>query len=150
MAKRICSSFVDPMSLAPLLAYHLIALDKYPGVRPIGIGDTARRIISKAVFSIESSDIQEVTGSQQLCGGQISGVEAAIHATRSSFESEESEAVLLVDATNAFNALNRQVALQNIRCLCPTIATILINTCRTPTDLYVDGDVILSESKRIL
>ena len=106
---------MNPTPLAPLLACHLIALDKCPGVHPIGIGDTARRIIS-----IVSSDIQGVTGTQQLGGGQISGVEAAIHATRSSFKSEESEAILLVDTTNA---LNRQVALQNIRHLCPTIAT---------------------------
>ncbi len=145
VAKRICTSFVDPEPLAPLLACRLIALDKCPGVRPIGIRDAARRIIAKAALSIVRLDIQEATGSQQLCGGQISGVKVAIHATRSSFESEESEAVLLVDATNAFNALNRQVALQNIRCLCPAIATILINTYRTPTDLYVDGNVILSQ-----
>ena len=52
---------------------------------------------------------------------------------------------LLVDATNAFNALNRQVALHNIRRLCPPIATILINSYRCPTELFVDGDIILSQ-----
>ena len=50
-----------------------------------------------------------------------------------------------MDATNAFNALNRQVALQNIRRLCPSIATILINQYRSTTDLFVDGDVIQSQ-----
>ncbi len=93
-------------------------------MRPIGIRDTARRIIAKAALSIMRSDIQEATGSQQLCGGQISGVEAAIHATRSSFEFEESEAVLLVDATNAFNALNRQVALHVSAQLSPQSSSI--------------------------
>ena len=33
MARRLCSSFVDPQSLAPFLSCHLIALDKNPGVR---------------------------------------------------------------------------------------------------------------------
>ena len=80
-----------------------------------------------------------------MCGGQISGIEAAVHAARSAFELEENEAILLVDATNAFNALNRQVALHNIRRLCPPIATILINSYRSPSDLLVDGDVILSQ-----
>ena len=47
VARRICSSYVHPTSIAPLLACRLIALDKHPGVRPIGIGDTARRIIAK-------------------------------------------------------------------------------------------------------
>ena len=44
VAKRICSAYVDPNSMKPLLACRLIALSKNPGVRPIGIGDTARRI----------------------------------------------------------------------------------------------------------
>ena len=60
------------------------------------------------------SDIHDVMACLQMCGGQLSGAEAAVHATRSSFESKECEAALLVDATNAFNALNRQVALHNI------------------------------------
>ena len=145
VARRICSSYVDPNSIGPLLACRLISLDKHPGVRPIGVGDTARRIIAKAVLMIVGSDVQEAMGCLQLCGGQISGVEAAIHATRSAFESKECEAALLVDATNAFNALNRQVALHNIRRLCPSIATILINSYRSPTNLYVDGDVIHSQ-----
>ena len=35
-------------------------------------------------------------------------------------------AVLLVDASNAFNSLNRQVALHNMQSLCPPLATVLI------------------------
>ena len=73
------------------------------------------------------------------------GIEAAIHAARFAFELEENEAILLVDATNAFNALNRQVALHNIRRLCPPIATMLINSYRSPSDLFVDGDILSQE-----
>ena len=76
VAKRLCSSLIDPQLTSPILACRLIALDKCPGVRPIGIGDTARRIISKAVLAITRGDIQEATGSLQLCAGQISGCEA--------------------------------------------------------------------------
>ena len=127
------------------LACRLIALDKSPGVRPIGIGDTARRIIAKAILNIARPDVQDISGCLQQCGGQISGIEAAVHAVRTAFESDENEAVLLVDASNAFNSLNRQVALHNIRRLCPLLATTLINTYRAPTELYVDGDTILSQ-----
>jgi hypothetical protein len=53
-------------------------------------------------------------------------------------DSDECEATLLVNATNAFNILNRQVALHNIRCLCPSIATVLINSYRNPiTSLWM-------------
>ncbi len=60
------------------------------------------------------------------------------------YENEETEAILLVDATNAFNSLNRKTALHNIRSLCPTLSTMLINTYRQPTQLCVDGDILHS------
>lgn len=72
--------------------------------------------------------MQNVVGSIQLCAGQLAGIEAAVHVVRSLFEEEPTEADLIVDATNAFNVLNRQVALQNIWCLCPSLANALINT----------------------
>jgi len=55
-----------------------------------------------------------------------------------------SEAVLLVDATNAFNSLNRHVALQNVLHLCPSIAPAIVNTYRADAQLFVDGEVIYS------
>lgn len=78
-AKRLCTELVDPASIATLMSSRLIALDKNPGVRPIGIGDTARRIIAKAILFVTRHDIQEATGSIQLCVGLIAGVEAAVH-----------------------------------------------------------------------
>ena len=53
-------------------------------------------------------DILEAAGTDQLCAGQTAGVEAAIHSIRDHFSKPEVEAVLLVDATNAFNSLNRE------------------------------------------
>ena len=142
LARRLCTSFVDPEIVLPLVSCRLIALDKNPGVRPIGVGEVVRRIIAKAVLSIIGPDIQRAAGPLQLCAGQTCGVEAAIHSMRSIFDDEKSEGFLLVDARNAFNSLNRAVALQNIQYTCPAFSTILINTYRFPAPLYVDGDVI--------
>ena len=144
-AQRLCTDLVDPASVAPLLSCRLIALDKNPGVRPIGIGDTVRRIIAKAILSITKQDLQEAAGSMQLCAGQIAGIEAGVHAVHTLFQKEDTEAVLLVDASNAFNALNRQTVLHSIQRLCPALATPLINTYRAPSELYMDGDVLLSQ-----
>ena len=47
--------------------------------------------------------------------------------------------MLLVGATNTFNSLSHQVALNNIRRL------ILINTYWGPRELFVDGDTLLSK-----
>ena len=145
VAKRLCTTYVDSKSVSSFLACCLIALDKCPGVRPIGIGDTARRIVAKAVLYVVKPDIQHASGCLQMCGGQVSGIEAAVHAIRSAFDHEDCEAILLADASNAFNSLNRLTALHNIQRLCPPLATILINTYRSSSDLFVDGKVLLSQ-----
>ena len=144
-AKRLCISLLDPRGLAPFLACRLIALDKCPGVRPLGIGDTARRIIAKAVLAVIREDVQDAAGSAQLCAGQISGCEAAVHSVRESFQLEDTEAALLVDASNAFNSINRMSTLKNIQLICPPFANILINCYRDPTKLFIDGDALYSQ-----
>ena len=81
---------------------------------PIGIGETARLIVAKAVLYVIGGDIQEVAGSIQLCTGQTSGSGAAVHAMNRVYDEDDAEAVLLVDASNAFNCLNREMALLDI------------------------------------
>ncbi len=44
-ARRICTTYVDPIGLMAYTACRLIPLDKCPSVRPIGIGEVARRIM---------------------------------------------------------------------------------------------------------
>ena len=145
--KRICTTYVHPEIITPILVSRLIALDKVPGVRSIGIRNTARLVISKVVLSIAKPDIQEDTGCQQLCGGQILGIEAAVHGVQTAFEEDDNEAIFLVNASNTFNTLKYQVALQNIRRLCPPLGTHFVNSYRALTDFYIDGEVFhLQES----
>ncbi|CAB3991271.1 Hypothetical predicted protein [Paramuricea clavata] len=47
--------------------------------------------------------------------GYEAGCEAAVHALNQIMDTDETEALLLVDATKAFNTLNRQAALHNIQ-----------------------------------
>mgnify|MGYP001793786304 CR=1 FL=1 len=55
------------------------------------------------------------------------------------FEADETDGVLLIDASNIFNALSRQAALHNIRVQCPIIATYTINTYRLAARLFITG-----------
>ena len=48
----VATTYVDPNGLGSFTACRLIALDKMPGVRPIGIGEVSRRIVSKAIISM--------------------------------------------------------------------------------------------------
>ena len=82
VCKRICSTHVDPECLAALVACRLMALDKCPGVRPIGIGEVVRRIIGKAILTTIGEEIQEAAGALQVCAGHQAGSEAAIRAMR--------------------------------------------------------------------
>jgi len=107
VARRLCTSFVDPDILKPFIACRLIPLSKNPGVRPIGICETLRRIIGKAIMTVVGPEIQSVAGIAQLCAGQRSGCEAAIHAITKLLKDDDVHGVLLVDAKNAFNSLNR-------------------------------------------
>ena len=145
VARRMCSSFLDPKGFAALVACRLIALDKCPGVRPIGIGETVRRIIGKATALAIRDDIQDAAGPLQVCAGHLAGCEAAVHAMRQVFDASDTNAVLLVDASNAFNSLNRQAALRNIHQLCPALSKILVNTYREDVQLFIDGEVLLSQ-----
>ena len=52
---------------------------------------------------------------------------------------------MLVDASNAFNSINRMSALHNIRHLCPSISKVLINCYRAPTNLFIEDDTIYSQ-----
>ena len=91
-ARRICTCYVDPSGLSAFVACRLIALDKCPGVRPIGIGETARRLIGRAIARVLNNDIQAAAGPLQLCAGHQSGCESAVHAMQQVFASSEMEA----------------------------------------------------------
>ena len=64
------------------------------------------------------------------------------------FEDDDSEAILLVDAENAFNNFNRKVALQNIKQLCPPFSQYLFNIYQKPAKMviadYTKHDYIFS------
>ena len=55
------------------------------------------------------------------------------------FEQESTDGVILVDASNTFNSLNRKAALHSIRIICPQFSTLFINTYRLPVRVFIHG-----------
>ena len=147
VARRLCIQDVDSAELMAFVACRLIPLDKKPGVQPIGVGDVPRRIIAKAILHVIGDDIQLAAGALQTCSGHDAGSEAAIHVMKSIFDDDDTQAALLVDATSAFNLVNRQAALHNISVLCPSFSTILKNTYGAPIRLFITGEGELSSTE---
>ena len=142
---RICTSYVDPSGLEAITACRLIPLSKNPGVRSIGICETIRHIMSKAALLITKTDIQTAVGPLQTCAGFEAGCEAAIHFAQEFFSEDSVEGLLLVDASNAFNNLNRRATLHNCQSSCPSLAPILTNMYRLNANLFVGGETISSQ-----
>ena len=60
LARKLATDveIVDPAAFALLVACRLIALDKCPGVRPLGVGE----VLSKAISLTLKLDIKEAAG----------------------------------------------------------------------------------------
>ena len=66
-------------------------------------------------------------------------MESAIHSMVDLFKSGKSAAVLQIDATNAFNSLNFNVFLHNIKVICPEISDFIINCYKLSSRLFFRG-----------
>ena len=109
--------------MQPLLNCCLIALDKNPGVRPIGIGETSSRIIAKAVLKVVKQDVKDAAGCLQMCAGQHAGCEAATHTMREIFADVGILKVFCwLMLSKAFNSLNRCAAFLNMFHLFPSMS----------------------------
>ena len=63
LARHLCTDYVDPAGLTAFIACRLIALDKCPGFRPIGVGEVVQQIVGKAILLVIGVEIQQSVGS---------------------------------------------------------------------------------------
>ena len=97
------------------------------------------------IFSINIQKYSRSTRDLQLCVGQHVGCEAAVHALSSMFSEDNSNGILLVDADNVFNQINRNIMLHNIQIICLIIATYVINSySREARHFITDSEEITS------
>lgn len=55
MTRKLCTEYINPHTIEPLVACRLIPLDKGEGaVRPIGVGEVLRRIMAKCVINSQT------------------------------------------------------------------------------------------------
>ena len=68
-----------------MMANRLVALDKQPGTRPVGIGEVYRRLWAKCLLKAIGSQATAACGNFNLCAGLQAGIEGAVHAVRDVF-----------------------------------------------------------------
>lgn len=97
-------------------------------------------------YGCPEENVLEAAGNLQLCAGQKSGYEIAVHAMNDIFNSDDCERVLQIYAKNAFNSLNRTVMIHNIKIIFPAITTYVSNCYSRPARHFVlGGTEILTE-----
>ena len=82
------------------MSFRLIVLDKHPGVRPVGVGETWRRLFAKIVLKFTGPEATMACQDDQLCAGLKVGIDGSIHgvqALRDENASTEEWRVLLID-----------------------------------------------------
>ena len=67
----------------------LIALDKQPGIRQVGVGETWRRLMAKCLLQVAGPEAKAACVTTQIAGGLEAGIEGAIHAMRVLFEEHQ-------------------------------------------------------------
>ena len=129
VARRLATSPLEPDCIANLIASRLAALtkDDIGGIRPLGIGEVIRRLICKAILAVTKGDLQDACSPRQLACGLPGGCEAAAHALQTLWEGDSTQVVILGDAGNAFNRLNRKAAIRSARQRCPSLAVAFHN-----------------------
>ena len=134
-------------STKPLRAVRIVAIPKKAGgLRPIGVGEVLRRVITKVLAWKMKDDVKEATGSVHANGLQ-GACEAAIAAVQQEYEGGNT--ILVMDAEGAFTNLNRDTALLTAHRLTPNAYQTLLNFYDNTTTAYFNGKPISVEEGTI-
>ena len=126
------SSVVEVLRVA-----RLKALEKDDGnVRPIAIGDTLRRWVTRAICLSYKADWEKTLGVHQFAVGNKSGGEKMIRFIESFLQEDNSHTIVALDASNAFNTANRQKMMDELAIHYPMLLPFFWNWYGYPAPLW--------------
>ncbi|KAL1448357.1 hypothetical protein WDU94_014016 [Cyamophila willieti] len=148
---KLCNFLLSgslPQELCPILyGASLCALKKKDGgLRPIAVGNTFRRLTAKLGCSKLRPALSDCLLPHQLGVSAKMGCEAAIHSVRTylSNPANMSKVLLKIDFKNAFNSVERDVLLMEIKENVPALYPFLYQCYRNPSELVFGKERIPS------
>ena len=108
--------------------------------RPVGIGDVIRRVTLKIIDQYHRSKVI-ANCNLQMGNGITGGNEAIVHTLRDASEAMETNGyvILTIDASNAFNCIDRRLALETMHDKIPELYLTSLNTYGSPSYTVING-----------
>ncbi|KAL0225172.1 hypothetical protein RCL1_003084 [Eukaryota sp. TZLM3-RCL] len=120
LLEKICTYFNLVLNgtaqlLVELKASRLIALEKQGGgVRPIAIGESLTRLLACCVFNRLKREAAKYLEKFQWGIGVVDGAASAVHALETLLYNQPDSVAVMLDFSNAFNAVNRTSIFQSL------------------------------------
>ena len=156
----VAAGHLPPLACLIHAACRLLAFLKPNGkIRPIGVGNTLRRMGSGAIMSSLGVSLQLFFSVERACQFAVrtpSGLECALHLVRALLEHHPASALVSCDVINAFNELDRQAMVDALRAKFPSVLPHVLQFYSTPGSLLhvLDapwpGDIPLPEGMSLV
>jgi hypothetical protein len=110
--EHLANRELSPVGTAFLVDSSLMALFKdnacrEDSIRPIAMGDTYLKLVSKCLLLIHIGQIEQFMGSLQYGVGRSNGMDSIIHSMQLAMDIDPYIDILQLDFTNAFNNISR-------------------------------------------
>ena len=87
---RLANGIPPWVAYCEFMCSRLIALDKHPGVRPVGVVETWRSLFANIVLMVTGPKAIMVCQDDQLCAGLKTGINGAIHRVQTLWDKKSS------------------------------------------------------------
>jgi Reverse transcriptase (RNA-dependent DNA polymerase) len=116
------------------------------GIRPIALGMTLRRLVSKCAATIGWNQLADWLSPHQLRIGAPGGCETAVHAARRYLEAmPPGHVVAKLDFRNAFNSIHRRDLLMAVSAQLPQVYSYCFSAYAKPSFLFYGPFRVLSQ-----
>ena len=135
------------------IAQYFCGANLYPlkkkdgGIRPISVGETLRRLVSKCLNALVKKEAEMLFSPTQLGVGVKGGCEIIVHSVRSLIDihsSSNDKCLLKIDFKNAFNLIYRESIISQVAKYFPGLLNWTLFTLLPESKLFIGNEFILS------